>query len=50
MLNLRKRTERGKAEAHAYAAPNFARDLLSVADNLGRALQAFAAERARPRW
>ncbi len=40
MENLRKRTEREKAEATLYAATNFARDLLSVADNLGRALQA----------
>jgi len=40
MENLRKRTEREKAEATLYAASNFARDLLSVADNLGRALQA----------
>lgn len=40
MDNLRKRTEREKAEATLYAATNFARDLLSVADNLGRALQA----------
>jgi molecular chaperone GrpE len=36
MENLRKRTEREKAEATLYAATNFARDLLSVADNLGR--------------
>ncbi len=40
MENLRKRTEREKAEATLYAASNFARDLLSVADNLSRALQA----------
>lgn len=40
MDNLRKRSEREKAEATLYAATNFARDLLSVADNLGRALQA----------
>jgi molecular chaperone GrpE len=40
MENLRKRTEREKAEATLYAATNFARDLLSVADNLGRALAA----------
>ena len=44
MENLRKRTEREKAEATLYAASNFARDLLSVADNLGRALQALPAE------
>ncbi len=44
MENLRKRTEREKAEATLYAASNFARDLLSVSDNLGRALQAISAE------
>ena len=42
MENLRKRTEREKAEATLYAASNFARDLLSVSDNLGRALQAIS--------
>ena len=42
--NLRKRTEREKAEATLYAATNFARDLLTVADNLGRALQALPQE------
>ncbi len=40
MENLRKRTEREKAEATLYAATNFARDLLSVSDNLRRALEA----------
>ena len=44
MENLRKRTEREKAEATLYAATNFARDLLSVADNLRRALQALPEE------
>jgi molecular chaperone GrpE len=44
MENLRKRLEREKAEATLYAATNFARDLLSVADNLGRALQALPEE------
>ncbi len=44
MENLRKRTEREKAEATLYAATNFARDLLSVADNLGRALAAVPPE------
>ncbi|MGE3829735.1 MAG: nucleotide exchange factor GrpE [Parvibaculaceae bacterium] len=39
MDNLRKRTEREKAEATLYAATNFARDILSVSDNLTRALQ-----------
>lgn len=36
--NLRRRAEREKAEATLYAATGFARDMLSVADNLGRAL------------
>ena len=44
MENFRKRTEREKAEATLYAASNFARDLLTVADNLGRALQALPQE------
>ncbi len=40
MENLRKRAERERAEATLYAATNFARDLLSVADNMSRALAA----------
>jgi molecular chaperone GrpE len=44
MENLRKRAEREKAEATLYAATNFARDLLSVADNMSRALAAIPAE------
>jgi molecular chaperone GrpE len=36
--NLRKRAEREKAEATLYAATNFARDILTVSDNLSRAL------------
>jgi molecular chaperone GrpE len=38
MDNLRKRMEREKAEATLYAATNFARDILSVSDNMDRAL------------
>ena len=38
--NMRKRLERERAESALYAATNFARDLLSVADNMRRALQA----------
>ena len=38
MDNLRKRMEREKAEATLYAASNFARDILSVSDNMERAL------------
>ena len=37
--NLRKRAEREKAEATLYAATNFAKDLLSVSDSMGRALE-----------
>lgn len=42
--NMRKRAEREKAEATLYAATNFARDLLSVADNMSRALAAISPE------
>jgi molecular chaperone GrpE len=38
MDNLRKRMEREKAEATLYAASNFAREILSVSDNMERAL------------
>lgn len=44
MDNFRKRAEREKAEATVYAATNFARDLLSVADNMQRALAAMPAQ------
>lgn len=44
MDNLRKRAEREKAEATLYAATNFARDLLSVSDNMARALSAISPE------
>lgn len=40
MQNLRRRTEREMADARAYATTGFARDLLSVADNMARALAA----------
>jgi molecular chaperone GrpE len=38
--NVRRRLEREKDEARAYAATGFARDILSVADNLSRAVAA----------
>jgi molecular chaperone GrpE len=38
--NVRRRLEREKDEARAYAATGFARDILSVADNLSRAIEA----------
>ncbi len=44
MDNLRKRGEREKAEATLYAATNFARDMLGVTDNLGRALATVSPE------
>lgn len=44
MENLRKRTARDIADAKTYAVSAFARDMLSVADNLGRALDAIPAE------
>jgi molecular chaperone GrpE len=44
MENLRRRTEREIADARVYAVANFARDVLSVGDNLARALEALPAE------
>ena len=45
MDNLRKRTAREVRDAKTYATSNFARDMLSVADNLQRALEAIPAEK-----
>lgn len=42
--NVRRRLEKELADARAYAATSFARDMLSVADNLGRALDTIPAE------
>ncbi len=42
--NVRRRLEKDIADARAYAATGFARDVLSVSDNLGRALEAIPAE------
>ncbi len=39
MENLRRRTEKEVADARAYATTNFARDMLTVADNMRRALE-----------
>jgi molecular chaperone GrpE len=44
MENLRRRTEREIADARAYGISSFARDILAVADNMDRALQALDAE------
>lgn len=40
MENIRKRSEREKVDAKTYAVEKFAADLLSVSDNLARALEA----------
>lgn len=42
--NVRRRMEKDIADARAYAATGFARDILSVADNLARAIEAIPAE------
>ncbi|MBU0774434.1 MAG: nucleotide exchange factor GrpE, partial [Alphaproteobacteria bacterium] len=42
--NVRRRLEKELTDTRAYAATNFARDILSVADNLSRALAAIPAE------
>jgi molecular chaperone GrpE len=44
MENLRKRTAREVADARAYGITGFARDILEIADNLQRALDAVPAE------
>ena len=42
--NVRRRLEKDIADARTYAATGFARDMLSVSDNLTRALEAIPAE------
>ena len=42
--NVRRRLEKDIADSRAYAATGFARDILSVADNLSRALESIPAE------
>jgi molecular chaperone GrpE len=44
MENLRRRTARDVHDARNYAIANFARDMLSVSDNLKRALEAIPQE------
>jgi molecular chaperone GrpE len=44
MENLRKRTEREVADARTYGIAGFARDVLAVADNMHRALEAIGLE------
>ncbi|MBO22338.1 MAG: nucleotide exchange factor GrpE [Rhodospirillaceae bacterium] len=43
--NLRKRAERQVEDAHRYAVAGFARDILSIGDNLERALDAIPDDR-----
>lgn len=42
--NVRRRAEKEVADARAYSTTSFARDILSVADNLSRGLSAIPAE------
>lgn len=42
--NVRRRAEKDVQDARSYAATGFARDILSVADNLGRAVDSVPAE------
>ena len=44
MENLRKRTQREVADARTYGIAGFARDILDIADNLQRAIDALPAE------
>jgi molecular chaperone GrpE len=44
MENLRRRSEREVADARVYGIANFARDVLGVADNMRRALEAAGTE------
>ena len=39
MENLRRRTERDKADTAKFAISNFARDVLTIADNIARAIE-----------
>ena len=44
MQNVRRRLEKDISDARTYAATGFARDILSVSDNLGRALDSIPAD------
>ncbi len=49
--NVRRRAEKESADARAYAATAFSRDVLSVADNLSRALDSIPADlRGDDKW
>jgi len=45
--NTRRRLQRERDDAHKYAVSGFAKDMLSVADNLGRALDTIPADAIR---
>lgn len=47
MENIRRRTERDKADTSKYAISNFARDVLSVGDNMRRAIESVPADEAK---
>ncbi len=47
--NVRRRMEKDMADARAYAATGFARDILSIADNLARAIEAVPRNCAKTR-
>ncbi len=47
MENLRRRTEREKADTSKYAISEFARDAVTIGDNLRRAIEAAQKETAR---
>ena len=47
MENLRRRTEREVADAKTYGVTSFARDMLTVVDNLSRALEHVAGRGSR---
>jgi molecular chaperone GrpE len=44
MENLRTRTARDVRDARSFAVTNFARDMLSIGDNLNRAMEMFSSE------
>src|SRR5690348_8945396 len=44
MENLRRRTEREVSDARTYGIAGFARDVLAIADNMQRALDAIASQ------
>ncbi|MFZ2619276.1 MAG: nucleotide exchange factor GrpE [Alphaproteobacteria bacterium] len=46
MDNLRKRTQKDLEEARTFSLTHFARDMLTVADNMGRALEAINGKEA----